>query len=33
YALTWFMLALMVAGGAGYAAWEEFRPRRSGDPR
>ena len=33
YALTWFMLALMVAGGAGYAAREEFRPRRSGDPR
>lgn len=33
YALTWFMLALMVAGGAGYAAREEFRPRRPGDPR
>ena len=33
YALTWFMLALMVAGGAGYAAREEFQPRRSGDPR
>jgi len=33
YALTWFMLALMVAGGAGYVAREEFRPRRSGDPR
>ena len=32
YALTWFMLALMVAGGAGFAAREEFRPRRSGDP-
>jgi len=33
YALTWFMLALMVAGGAGYAAREEFRPRRPGDPK
>ncbi|HEX5677974.1 MAG TPA: SURF1 family protein [Alcanivorax sp.] len=33
YALTWFILALMVAGGAGYAAREEFRSRRSGDPR
>lgn len=33
YALTWFMLALMVAGGAGYAAREEFRPRRSGGRR
>ncbi len=33
YALTWFMLALMVAGGAGYAAREEFRSPRSGDPR
>lgn len=33
YALTWFTLALMVAGGGAYVAREEFRPRRSGGAR
>lgn len=33
YAVTWFMLAVMVAGGAGYAAREELRPRGPGGKR
>jgi len=31
--IQWGNAEVMVAGGAGYVAREEFRPRRSGDPR